>query len=596
MNYCANPACSSPENPEHTHYCQACGSALLLQHRYRLLRVIGQSGLGKTFLAVTRERGTCIIEQFFADRALPEDFYPQHIQLLSDLKHPQIPRLLNRFTEAGQWYLVQEFIAGQTLEQLLIKQGPFEPVRIWQLLDRLLPLLKFMADRQVIHRDIKPANLICRSPNPPTDTLDLSELVLVGWGSAKRIDWVEPLERATRVGSPEYIAPEQAQGNAGFASDLYSLGVTCIHLLTGIPPFHLFDRETDAWVWQDYLAKPVGDRLIRILDKLLYSEVERRWQSPDRILAAMAQPFHSGFYVGMHPPRTSNCVQTLAPNPGSLTPIRAAVCWGDRLFAAGDDGTIRRWDNRTYVGAFSGHSTKVHALAFSPDGQWLSSGSDDRTLMVWDAASHEPIDRVEGDRRAVKSLAWGDRWLISGGSDKLVKFWQVQPLALVYALAGHRLAVTAVALSADGRWAASASVDRTVRVWSLSPDDRPPQCQYILTEHRQPVAAIAFSPDSQLLASGSDDNTIQVWNVLTGQRVQAFCNHSWAISALVFRADGTLVSGSWDTTLRCWNPTTGVELDILSGHTDCVLTVAIEPQTQAIVSGSLDGTLKFWTV
>lgn len=86
------------------------------------------------------------------------------------------------------------------------------------------------------------------------------------------------------IGSAEYTAPEQARGKAVFASDLYSLGVTCIHLLTQIPPFELFDSSEDAWVWRDYLSYPVSEALGQILDKLLQNATKRRYQAVEEVL------------------------------------------------------------------------------------------------------------------------------------------------------------------------------------------------------------------------------------------------------------------------------------------------------------------------
>jgi serine/threonine protein kinase len=127
-----------------------------------------------------------------------------------------------------------------------------------------LPIIQFICDRNIIHRDIKPQNIIQqsfhsslpenrrwenleKSPLPPTP-----KFFLVDFGAAKVVTGMESLYIGTSIGSPEYVAPEQARGKAVFASDIYSLGVTCLYLLTGISPFDLFDIVNHDWVWRDY--------------------------------------------------------------------------------------------------------------------------------------------------------------------------------------------------------------------------------------------------------------------------------------------------------------------------------------------------------
>jgi serine/threonine protein kinase len=346
MSFCT--ACLYPQNPDTTRFCLKCGKSLLLKERYRPLYAIGSGGFGRTFLAVDEHlpsKPKCVVKQlYFSDTN--KDTFAKAVQLfhqeavrLDELQHPQIPQLLAHFEQENQLYLVQELIVGQTLAQELQEQGVFSEVHIWQLLKDLLPVLQFIHSRQVIHRDIKPANIMRRSvpvelskfedipaatntsllhkgstitigeleslnfEKTPSRASPVSkikpanfvgnsasgEIVLIDFGVAKQITATALVNTGTTVGSAEYMAPEQMRGKALPASDLYSLGVTCIYLLTGISPFELFDVTSDRWIWHDYLpnGNRISDRLGAILDKLLKNALSQRYQSATQVLAAI---------------------------------------------------------------------------------------------------------------------------------------------------------------------------------------------------------------------------------------------------------------------------------------------------------------------
>lgn len=228
----------------------------------------------------------CVIKQLSLHNQAPEALekakilFGQEATRLEELgKHPQIPALLAYFEFEQNLYHVQEFIDGINLAQLLEEQGAFSEAQIWQLLNNLLLVLKFIHNRQIIHRDIKPANIIRRHSD--------KSLVLVDFGAAKLVTNITQFQTSTSIGSPEFVAPEQAKGKAVFASDLYSLGVTCIYLLTQIPPFDLFDVVNDCWVWRQYLTS-ISESLGEILDRLLQNALSRRFQSADEVMAAIA--------------------------------------------------------------------------------------------------------------------------------------------------------------------------------------------------------------------------------------------------------------------------------------------------------------------
>ncbi|MBD2531415.1 serine/threonine protein kinase [Nostoc flagelliforme FACHB-838] len=292
MSYCLNPHCPKPENPDEVKFCRTCGSKLLLKERYRAIKPIGQGGFGKTFLAVDEDKPSkprCVIKQFYPQSqganslAKAVELFNQEAVQLDELgKHPQIPELLAYFTQENRQYLVQEFIDGENLAQELAHKGAFSETQIWQLLNDLLSVLQFCHARHVIHRDIKPENII-RESNAQR------KLVLVDFGAAKSTTGNALNKTGTSIGSPEYVAPEQMRGRAIFASDIYSLGATCINLLTVRSPFDSYDTNNDTWVWQQYLKTPVSNQLSRILNKMLESIPIRRYQTVDEVLKDLNQ-------------------------------------------------------------------------------------------------------------------------------------------------------------------------------------------------------------------------------------------------------------------------------------------------------------------
>ncbi|MDF5724236.1 MAG: serine/threonine-protein kinase [Rhizonema sp. PD37] len=263
----------------------------LLNNRYRILKPISQDGVGKTFLAIDEKSQEktdstckpCIIKQLFPQRhhvhchPIAEKLFRQESLLLSELsQHPQVPLLLETFEQNGQPYIVQEWIDGQTLEEELASEGVFNEAEIRQILQEMLPVLQFFHEHQVIHRDIKPANIIRRQ----TD----GKLILVDFGGALCAPTSVFETIAVQIGSPEYGAPEQIRGKAIFTSDLYSLGLTCLHLLTQMSPFDLLDCSEDAWLWRSHLCIPISSSLSQILCKLLQKTAKRRYQSATEVL------------------------------------------------------------------------------------------------------------------------------------------------------------------------------------------------------------------------------------------------------------------------------------------------------------------------
>ncbi|BAY01886.1 protein kinase domain-containing protein [Anabaena sp. PCC 7938] len=251
MSQCLNPDCLY-ENPQGTQFCQRCGGKIVLDDRYLPIKFIGEGGFGRTFQAVDVKRlnTPCVIKQFLPQQAgssslqKATELFQQEAKRLQELgKHSQIPDLLAFFPQDGRLYLVQEFIDGQNLFQELQTQGKFNESQIRNILTELLSVLQFIHENQVIHRDIKPENILrCKN----------GKLFLIDFGVSKETSGSILTRVGTITGTPGYAPPEQFRGMVYPSSDLYSLAVTCVRLLTGHFPKsdgsdELFDTINMEW-------------------------------------------------------------------------------------------------------------------------------------------------------------------------------------------------------------------------------------------------------------------------------------------------------------------------------------------------------------
>lgn len=282
VSQCLNPDCLQINLGE-TLLCHNCQEKVLLADRYRALNYIGAGGFAYTFEAVDEHRlqTPCVIKQF-VPRQLSEvskqqaiDLFRQEATILKNLgNHPQIPDLLAFLTQQQRLYLVQEFISGQNLLQILREKGLFSQEQVKQILINLLPVLEFIHAKQVIHCDIKPSNIIWQEDN---------SLVLIDFGSSLQSSQEFLTQLGAITGTPGYVAPEQIKGQAIPASDLFSLGATALHLLTGIIPseegIDLASTPLDL-IWTEAGIIPNLDAEFgQIITKLLQIEVNNRYQS-----------------------------------------------------------------------------------------------------------------------------------------------------------------------------------------------------------------------------------------------------------------------------------------------------------------------------
>jgi len=617
MSYCLNPTCEKPQNPTKVKLCQTCRSKLLLKDRYRALKPIGQGGFGRTFLAIDEDKPSkprCVIKQFLPveNRAIASfssnnpkkaaELFEQEAMRLDELgKHSQIPELFAYTTQNNRQYVVQEFIDGYNLAQVVKTEGTFKEIQIRDLLNSLLPLLYFIHNHNVIHRDIKPENMIRRQSG---------QLVLVDFGAAKFATGTALLKTGTSIGSPEYIAPEQARGKTIFASDLYSLGVTCIYLLTQVSPFDLFDPGEDIWIWRQYLVNnPVSDELGRIIDKMIENATNRRYQSAAEVLKdlnpqaainlthskAIAKQLTTTVITTPSKSQTHNwkCIHTLTGHTNLIYSVAFSPD-EDILASSSDDNSIKLWQVKNWqeICTITGHTNSVYSIAFSPDGKIIASSSHDKTIKLWRVKDGQEIRTLTGHTNSVYGVAFSPdgEILASSSWDKSIKIWRVKDGQEVSTIKGHNNLVYAVAFSVNGEILASSSWDRTIKIWRVKDG----KLLLNITSHVDSIRCLAFSPNGEFLASGSHDNTIKIWWTKNWQEILTITGHSWYVDSVAFSPDGETLVSSSNQTIKIWRVKDGKEICNLTGHANSVYSVAFSPDGETIASGSSDKTIKIW--
>lgn len=612
--YCFNPGCQNPQEQADRGVCSSCGARLLLSDRYRAIRLLGRGGMSQTFLTADQAYNPpmlCVVKQLWGEATRRHPF--QQYQSFAQQKerdYPHLPHCLDQLEQDGMDYLVQEYIPGESLASVLSTRGTFSVKDIWQLLAQLLPTIQQLHQQGIIHGDIKPENIICRIPREPSSPQGiLDHLVLVDVGLTQYLPPAS-VQSTLAIGSSAYAAPEQLQGKPLQASDLYSLGVTCIHLLTGIHPFGFLDSSDRQWLWQNDMPTDTQSGsnlpLVQFLEHLIAQDLKQRIGATEVAITEMQKLRGQRIVPIPLPPRSPpwTCYATLVGHSGLFANINAVAIAPNSLLvaSASDDKTIRLWEMQTGQQRFvlHGHTHFVKSVAFHPSNpNLLVSSGRDRQIYLWDLQAKEITQTLTGHEQAVNTVLFSPdgHLLVSGSADKTIKLWNTQSGACLASLRGHTLGVTALAfgslLSNAGNRSilASTSADSTVQIWDLVTQ----QLIATLTGHTAAVRAIAFSPDRTWLATGGDDRTIRIWDVSSQRCLRILTGHPWEVSALITINNGKfLLSGSWDKTLKVWDIPSGRNTATLSGHSDSVSCLAIAPDQQRMVSGSYDKTLKLW--
>ena len=637
MICCLNPDCPNPLNPDGKQSCQACRTplVLLLRNRFRVIRVLSdEGGFGRAYLAedIDKLNERCVIKQlapkFQGDWALTKamELFQKEAQRLQQLgEHSQIPTLLAYFEEDKYLYLVQQFIDGQNLLKELQQKKAYSDLEIQEFLLDLLPVLKFIHERGVIHRDIKPQNIIYRKSD--------RQFCLIDFGSSKQLTVRVQMKPRTTIGSHGYSPIEQIKDGAAYpASDLFSLGATCFHLLTGISPFQLWMEHGYGWVqdWRRYLRSPVSSELDRVLDKLLKKDIEHRYQSVNEVIRDLTpqMPLLKTGAVPVTPPPTQllflprkyAILRNLLLSGTAIVLLGSGKFWYRKylhletrissILTQPNPGLTNKEElvseplktplEKFFLDhTFNEHSNPVLSVAISPDGKTIVSNSDDN-IKLWSLTTKQEICALNGhsDRVNVVAISPDGQILASGSEDKTIKLWNLATGQDIQSLVGHSDSIHALAFTpippnsgSGGGMLASGSDDNTIKLWNLGTGEQ----IRTLIGHSSSVRSVAFSPDGKILVSGSIDKTIKIWYVATGKLIRTLPEFSGKVISVAISPDGkTLASVSFDRTIKLWNLATGEQIRTLIGHSGKVTSIAFSPDGRTLASGSFDRTIKLW--
>jgi WD40 repeat protein len=549
---------------------------------YEVLGELGRGGMGVVYRARQRGLGRIVALKMLKDGALAgaeeRALFRREAEVVARLRHPHIVQVHEWGEYQGQLYFAMELVDGGSLARKLA-DGPLPPRHAAALVETLARAVGAAHQQEIVHRDLKPENVLLAADGTPR---------ISDFGLAKRLDNTQSLVASGAVvGTPSYMAPEQARGQGqavGPPADVYALGAILYECLTGRPPF----RAANV---MDTLEQVIGQEPV----------------PPRQFNPAGARDLET------------ICLKCLRKDPGRRYPSAEDLAEDLRRFQAGEPirarpvGSLERlgkWARRRPVGAALVASLALVTLATFGLLLWGWGEAERRRREVAEEQQRtaRAFERSESNLY-VNRIAWAHRerqdahvamartlledcppwrrhwewrylWRLCDGGDFV---WRVQSVVM-----------NSATFCPDGQYFAVVDRDRT-RVWDASTGRE----ALSVTGHTGgPVGlCFAFSPDGRFLATGSGawdarrqqeiTGEVKVWKVAGWQEALSLRGHAGAVACVTFSPDGRrLATASEDRTVRVWEVATGRTAFILRGHTTAVSSVAFSPDGNRLVSAS----------
>lgn len=616
----------------------AAPPAELADHpRYRPLRLLGHGGMGAVWLAEHRLMGRLVavkvIRPEIVATAGATERFQREANNAARLHHPNIVTAFDFDIRGNTHLLAMEYVDGSSLADEIRKRGALPVGEACAAIHQAARGLQHAHEKGVVHRDLKPQNLM-RTPDGVVKILDFGLAVVhepgPGAGGLTGVNMV--------VGTPDYIAPEQAEDShkADFKSDVYALGCTLYYLLTSRVPFpdESVLRKLDAHRTKDptplrELRPEVPEDLAVVVGKMMAKRPGDRYASAAAVAEALtpftqtdapARPRRLGRLAAVAVLALAVCVlgwlygaavYRFATNQGLLivetndADVEITVKKGGEHVTIVDART--GGDVTLKAGTYQMEITKgKEGLTLSAREFTLSRGGKEIVRVSFDAkvdpkavAKVGEVRRwdIEGHKKGdwVGGLAYSPdgNEAVSGHSDGSIRFWDVVSGKEIRRYEGHGGWVWRVAFSRDGKRLVSASDDKTARVWDVE-SGKQISC---FREHRLSVTRAVFSPDGLRVVSGGFDKVLRLWDADTGKEVAAFPGHGGAIWSIAFSADGQrILSGDGNGVIRLWDLEKREQIGLFQGHTAPIGAVAFSQDGRRALSAANDRTIRLWNV
>jgi serine/threonine protein kinase, bacterial len=276
--------CEHFDNPADTLFCVHCGQPIVVSHQihqYQILKTLGQGGMGTTYLAWDRVK-LLVLKEMNADMAVipkAQELFEREAKILQSLHHPGIPEYYDFFVASGRKYLAMELIHGQDLDLYVMERGKVTLAQAIDWMMQLCQILGYIHQQQppLIHRDVKPANILVRAID--------RRIFLLDFGAVKEIGTLG----GTKIGAPDYMAPEQNNGQPCTQSDLFAIGPTLIFLLTGRNPTDFIELQPDGYRFNVSAVPGVTPELQALIDKATHRRPLDRYLTAADLAQALGQ-------------------------------------------------------------------------------------------------------------------------------------------------------------------------------------------------------------------------------------------------------------------------------------------------------------------